>query len=112
MSKKWNEDDEQYVLKELKRYGVKDVKVSSGATQEPPFGTSEYLDYLDKYAREITLGCPQAPKIIGYDNRFILDRKEKKRTFYKNIRTVLKKLFFETAEKEEAKRIKSERETL
>ena len=112
MSNKWNEDDEQYVLKELKRYGVKDVKVSSGATQEPPFGTSEYLDYLDKYAQEITLGYPQAPKIIRCDDRFILDRKEKKRTFYKNIRTVLKKLFLETAEKEEAERIKSERETL
>jgi len=103
---------EDFIPRYLKRYGVKDVKVSSGATQEPPFGTSEYLDYLDKYAQAITLGCPQASKIIRYDDRFILDRKEKKRTFYKNIRTVLKKLFFETAEKEEAKRIKSERETL
>ena len=106
------ESSDRFILDCLKRYGVKDVKVSSGATQEPPFGTSEYLDYLDKYAQEITLGCPQAPKIIRCDDRFILDRKEKKRTFYKNIRTVLKKLFFETAAKEEAKRIKSERETL
>ena len=100
MTRKSSESDEGYLLDWLKRYGVKEVKYRNGSPQEPPKYTSIYLDHLDKYAIEVLLGHPGAPRIKRLGERFVLERREKKRTTYKSIRSILKKLLFELAMKD------------
>ena len=86
---------ESFLLDSLKRYKVKDVEYSKGSPKEPPKHTSAYLDHLEKYAVELQLAHPGAPRIVRKGQRFIFQRQEKKQTRYKSIRSILKKLAFE-----------------
>jgi len=106
MGRKWNDDDEQFVLDGLKHHGARSLKVCTGSPAAPTEGTPEYLDWLDKYAEQIVLGHPKAPPIVREGDRFVLerDRPERKSTRYKSIRTALKKVIFELSMKDAATR--------
>jgi len=94
---------EEFILKRLRAYKVERVVYLPGAGKEPRKYTPAYLDHLDQYAAEIQLGRPDAPAIKRVGDRFILDRPERKRTRYKSIRSVLRKLLPELAIKELAR---------
>ena len=88
-----------FVLASLKRYGLK-AKYCAGAPAEPARNVPAFLDHLDRYAVEISLGHPEAPKILRQGERFVFNRRERRMVRYVSIRTVLRKLFFEMAMKD------------
>jgi len=93
------ESGDGFILSRLEKYGVQ-VKYRAGAPPEPSRQSADFLDHLDKYALEVGLGHPEAPRIVREGDRFVFDRPERKRARYTSIRKALKKLVFELAMKD------------
>lgn len=100
MAQPGSDETERFLLKAVKKYGVKTLETKPGAPPAPRRYTSEWLDFLDQWALKVLLAHPEAPAILREGNRFVLDRPERKRTRYTSIRRVLTKLIFELSLKD------------
>lgn len=100
-------DNDKFILDHIKQSGI-DVAYILNPPPEPSIASPGFLDHLEQYALRIQIRPSNTPAILRQEidgkSKFILDRDEKKRAYYKDIRSALSKLIFELKQKEAGKK--------